>query len=196
MNMQSQVMQGRRVNVPQKEITQDKYCYFRAPVPALNVARPDGNRITFFRGWHKTNNVRDIDYLRQLIDEGQIGIQEQVDENAAMEFDSMLNGSAAELDKIRTQIAADPRFAKAIEDMLRLAKTNDGMLESLKEHAAQAATARISTSETAGRAVGGMSNSQAQAAVPGTSISQGDTSEATKVASGDALKALITKNNN
>lgn len=196
MNMHSQVMQGRRVNVPQKEITQDKYCYFRAPVPVLNVARPDGNRITFFRGWHKTNNVRDIDYLRQLIDEGQIGIQEQVDENAAMEFDSMLNGSAAELDKIRTQIAADPRFAKAIEDMLRLAKTNDGMLESLKEHAAQAASTRISTSETAGRAVGGMSNSQALATVPGTSISQGDTSEATKVASGDALKALITKNNN
>lgn len=193
MNMHSQVMQGRRVNVPQKEITQDKYCYFRAPVPVLNVARPDGNRITFFRGWHKTNNVRDIDYLRQLIDEGQIGIQEQVDENAAMEFDSMLNGSAAELDKIRTQIAADPRFAKAIEDMLRLAKTNDGMLESLKEHAAQAASTRISTSETAGRAVGGMSNSQALATVPGTSISQGDTSEATKVASGDALKAALSQ---
>ena len=195
MNMQPQVMQGRRVNVPQKEIVQDAYCYFRAPVPALNVARPDGNRITFFRGWHKTNNVRDIEYLRQLIDEGQIGIQEQVDENAAMEFDSTLNGSAAELDKIRTQIAADPRFAKAIEDMLRLAKTNDGMLESLKEHAAQAASARISTSETAGRAVGGMSNSQAQAAVPGSSISQLDTSEATKAASGEALKAIITKNN-
>lgn len=195
MNMQSQVMQGRRVNVPQKEITQDKYCYFRAPVPALNVARPDGNRITFFRGWHKTNNVRDIEYLRALIDEGQIGIQEQVDDNAAMEFDSVLNGSAAELDKIRTQIAADPRFAKAIEDMLRLAKTNEGLLESLKEHAAQSAASRISSSETAGRAVGGMSNSQALASVPGSSISQLDTSEATKTASGDALKALIAKNN-
>lgn len=195
MNMHSQVMQGRRVNVPQKEIVQDAYCYFRAPVPALNVARPDGNRITFFRGWHKTNNVRDIEYLRQLIDEGQIGIQEQVDENASMEFDSTLNGNAAELDKIRTQIAADPRFAKAIEDMLRLAKTNEGMLESLKEHAAQAAGARISTSETAGRAVTGMSNSQALASVPGSSISQLDTSEATKAASGEALKAIIAKNN-
>ena len=73
MSSNSQIIGGRRVSVPVREREQDSFRYFRVDSAALNVARPDGKRISFLKGWYKTKNVGDINYLLELIDEGQIG---------------------------------------------------------------------------------------------------------------------------
>jgi hypothetical protein len=126
MSSNSQIIGGRRVSVPVREREQDAFRYFRVDSAALNVARPDGKRISFVKGWYKTKNVGDISYLLELIDEGQIGIWEHVEQSAEMDFTNTLSGSVAQLEQIEAQIAADPRFAAAIAQMVAATQGQGG----------------------------------------------------------------------
>jgi hypothetical protein len=190
MSSNSQIIGGRRVSVPVREREQDAFRYFRVDSAALNVARPDGKRISFVKGWYKTKNVGDISYLLELIDEGQIGIWEHVEQSAEMDFTNTLSGSVAQLEQIEAQIAADPRFAAAIAQMVAATKGKAEVAEQLEQAANAALANKTSHSETSGLALKGMGNSQALAV--GASISQSEVEKAevataTKIASGAAL---------
>jgi hypothetical protein len=190
MSSNSQIIGGRRVSVPVREREQDAFRYFRVDSAALNVARSDGKRISFVKGWYKTKNVGDISYLLELIDEGQIGIWEHVEQSAEMDFTNTLSGSVAQLEQIEAQIAADPRFAAAIAQMVAATKGKAEVAEQLEQAANAALANKTSHSETSGLALKGMGNSQALAV--GASISQSEVEKAevataTKIASGAAL---------
>jgi hypothetical protein len=190
MSSNSQIIGGRRVSVPVREREQDAFRYFRVDSASLNVARPDGKRISFVKGWYKTKNVGDISYLLELIDEGQIGIWEHVEQSAEMDFTNTLSGSVAQLEQIEAQIAADPRFAAAIAQMVAATKGKAEVAEQLEQAANAALANKTSHSETSGLALKGMGNSQALAV--GASISQSEAEKtevatATKIASGAAL---------
>jgi hypothetical protein len=190
MSSNSQIIGGRRVSVPVREREQDAFRYFRVDSAALNVARSDGKRISFVKGWYKTKNVGDISYLLELIDEGQIGIWEHVEQSAEMDFTNTLSGSVAQLEQIEAQIAADPRFAAAIAQMVAATQGKAEVAEQLGQAAKAAMENKTSHSETSGLALKGMGNSQALAV--GASISQSEVEKAevataTKIASGAAL---------
>lgn len=190
MSSNSQIIGGRRVSVPVREREQAAFRYFRVDSAALNVARSDGKRITFVKGWYKTKNVGDINYLLELIDEEQIGIWEHIEETAEMDFTNTLSGSVAQLEQIEAQIAADPRFAAAIAQMVAATQGRAAVAEQLGQAANAALANKTSHSETSGLALKGMGNSQALAV--GASISQSEVEKAevataTKVASGAAL---------
>lgn len=160
--------QMRNVITPIKEVTLDEYVYFRAPAESLNVSRSDGKRLTFQRGWLKTNNEADIAYLDQLVAEGQIGIKREMSEEAEIDFANAITGSAADLAKIEKQIAADPRFAAALSNLLGTVKSSEDLL-AVKAAADDEVAKRNTTSENAGRILGGMGNSQGVAAAPSVS---------------------------
>lgn len=190
MSSNSQIIGGRRVSVPVREREQDAFRYFRVDSAALNVARSDGKRISFVKGWYKTKNVGDISYLLELIDEGQIGIWEHVEKTAELDFTNTLSGSVAQLEQIEAQIAADPRFAAAIAQMVAATQGKAEVAEQLGQAANAALANKTSHSETSGLALKGMGNSQALAV--GASISQSEAEKtevatATKIASGAAL---------
>lgn len=163
---------GRRINVPLPERFTDEYVYFRANVDMINFARPDGGRVSFVRNWLKTNNVHDINYIRQLIAEGQHQLEEVTSDTAELEYNAAFDPEAQSLSSLREKISADPRFAAAIAEMLRTAGTDADLLRSLQGSAEQALQRRNSTTESFGKALSGIANSQSLNAVAATSTSE------------------------
>lgn len=165
---------GRRINVPLPEVFSEEVVYFKSSVEVINFARPDGGRISFVRNWYKTNNVHDIKYLRLLIAEGQHGISEVDTPNVEVEYANAFDPEAQNLEALRGKISADPRFAAAIAEMLRTAGSDTELLRSLHESAEASLSRRNSTSESNGRAMSGIANSQSLSAV--AAVSSSDTS--------------------
>lgn len=181
---------GRKITAPLTERTQPTHVYFRSQSENLNVSRSDGKRLTFQRGWYKTNNVEDIAYLDLLESEGQIGIFRVDNETAELDFTNALTGSAAELAKIEKQIAADPRFASALANILSNIKSTEGQsFEQIEQAVSTELERRNTESENAGMAISGMGNSQGLAAAP--SVSSGEQPQAVDAAKVTA--ALVKK---